>query len=92
MGNALEFQRKFENIKLDKETQNYQGVWMEYGDLVHIIWDFQPLEASARDSLDQFLSLYFPDPMANKTGNLTGNETEAYIVRSALERFADYID
>lgn len=40
MGNALEFQQKFTNIKLDQETQNYQGVWMEYGDLVHIIWDF----------------------------------------------------
>ena len=41
MGNALAFQKKFENIALDKETQNYQGVWMEYGDLAHIIWDFQ---------------------------------------------------
>lgn len=40
MGNAVDFQQKFENIKLDKETQNYQGVWMEYGHLVHIIWDF----------------------------------------------------
>ena len=40
MGNALEFQQKFTNIQLDRETQNYQGVWMEYGDLFHIIWDF----------------------------------------------------
>ena len=61
MGNALEFQQKFENIKLDKETQNYQGVWMEYGDLVHIIWDFQQLEASARVTLEQMLAVYIPD-------------------------------
>ena len=40
MGNALEITQKFENIKQDKETQNWQGVYMEYGDLVHIIWDF----------------------------------------------------
>lgn len=88
MGNALEFQQKFENIKLDRETQNYQGVWMEYGDLVHIIWDFQQLEAGARENFDQMLSIYFPDPAA---GNFT-DDSEAYIVRSALERFADYID
>jgi len=60
MGNALAFQTKFENIKLDQETQNYQGVWMEYGDLVHIVWDFQQLEASSqeqmRDVLDMFLN------------------------------------
>lgn len=56
--------------------------------MVHIIWDFQQLEASARDSFDSMLSLYFPDPAA---GNFTA-ESEAYIVRSALERFADYID
>lgn len=46
MGNALEFTQKFENIKQDKEMQNWQGVYMEYGDLVHIIWDFQKLESS----------------------------------------------
>lgn len=61
MGNALEFQQKFTNIALDQETQNYQGVWMEYGDLVHIIWDFQQLESSARDSLEQMLAVYIPD-------------------------------
>jgi len=88
MGNALEFQQKFENIKLDKETQNYQGVWMEYGDLVHIIWDFQQLEAGSREAFDSMLSVYFPDPAA---GNFT-EDSEAYIVRTALERFADYID
>jgi hypothetical protein len=34
---------------------------MEYGDLVHIIWDFQKLEASARDVMDLFLAQYIPD-------------------------------
>ena len=40
MGNALRFSQIFDNIKLDEENQNFQGVWMEYGDLVHIVWDF----------------------------------------------------
>jgi len=44
MGNALTFQQKFANIRIDEETQNYQGVYLEYGDLVHIILDFEPLE------------------------------------------------
>lgn len=52
MGNALAFQQKFANIALDKETQNFQGIWLEYGDLVHIIWDFQKLEASSLSVLD----------------------------------------
>lgn len=60
---------------------------MEYGDLVHIIWDFQQLEAGARESFDEWLTLYFPDPNANMT-----DDSEAYIVRTALERFADYVD
>lgn len=86
MGNALEFQQKFTNIALDQETQNYQGVWMEYGDLVHIIWDFQQLEASARDSLESMLSLYIPDLEVEDL------DSEAMIAVSALQRFADYID
>lgn len=56
MGNALAFQQKFANIQLDKETQNFQGVWMEYGDLVHIVWDFQKLEASSRSILDTYIA------------------------------------
>lgn len=61
MGNALEFQQKFVNIQLDKETQNYQGVWMEYGDLIHIIWDFQQLEAGARMAFDAMIAQYIPE-------------------------------
>jgi len=86
MGNALEFQQKFENIKLDKETQNFQGVWMEYGDLVHIIWDFQKLEASARGSLDAYMAQYFPNEMVYDT------TAEEYVTMTALQRFASYID
>lgn len=56
MGNALNFQQKFENIRINKETQNYQGVWLEYGDLIHIMWDFEPLEDSALLSLDKYVS------------------------------------
>lgn len=34
MGNALNFQTKFERIKQEKERQNFAGVYQEYGDLV----------------------------------------------------------
>jgi hypothetical protein len=40
MGNALAFQSIFNNVKIDKENQNYNGVWTEYGNLIYITWDF----------------------------------------------------
>jgi len=54
MGNALTFQQKFENIAIDEETQNYQGVYLEYGDLFHIILDFEPLEDSALRKIESY--------------------------------------
>ena len=47
MGNALNFQQKFTNIRLAQETQNYQGLWTEIGAIVHLVWDFEPLEDAA---------------------------------------------
>lgn len=44
MGNALNFQTKFERIQVERERQNYPGVWQEYGDLVYLIWTFSPIE------------------------------------------------
>ena len=59
---------------------------MEYGDLVHIIWDFQQLEAgsreSARDSLSEWLEMM-------ETGD---SPMEDYMKRRALQYLADYID
>ena len=44
MGNALNFQQKFERIQEEEEKQNYPGVYQEYGDLFYLIWTFQPIE------------------------------------------------
>jgi len=54
MGNALTFQQKFENIALAEETQNYQSVYLEYGDLFHDILDFEPLEDSALRKIESY--------------------------------------
>jgi len=40
MGSALQFVTKFNNINLNKETQNYAGAWLEFGSIIHIIFDF----------------------------------------------------
>lgn len=56
MGNALNFQQKFQNIRLNKETQNFQGVWLEWGDLIHIIYDFEPLEDAALEDINSYIT------------------------------------
>jgi hypothetical protein len=58
MGNALNFQQKFQNIRLNTETQNYQGVWLEWGDLVHIIYNFEPLEEGALEDMPAFVTKF----------------------------------
>jgi hypothetical protein len=51
MGNALQFVTKFNNINLNKETQNYAGAWLEFGSIIHIIFDFQPLSLATRGTI-----------------------------------------
>lgn len=57
---------------------------MEYGDLVHIIWDFQKLEAGSLNLFDAYMKQYFPDEQVYNG--------EEYITVTALQRFAQYID
>lgn len=61
MGNALEFQQAFENIQLDKETQNYRGVYMEWGRLIHAIWDFQQLETAQLEQANAMIMEFLSD-------------------------------
>ena len=58
MGNALAFQSIFNNIKIDQENQNYNGVWTEYGNLIYITWDFQKISSSARYMMDYYVAQY----------------------------------
>lgn len=79
MGNALAFQQKFENIRINKETQNFQGVWLEYGDLLHVIWDFEPLEDAALAQIDTQVARYL-----NQTKILDNKElnpVEQYLIQ-----------
>lgn len=52
MGNALSFQTKFARIEELREEQAYIAMWQEYGDLVYIIWTFQPLEEAALETAE----------------------------------------
>ena len=56
MGNALQFQAKFTRIQEYNQKQNYQSIWLEYGDLVYLIWTFDPLDSSSYDSILDSLS------------------------------------
>ena len=51
MGNALQFVTKFNNINLNRDIQNYAGAWLEFGSIVHIVLDFQPLALASRGSI-----------------------------------------
>lgn len=61
---------------------------MEYGDLVHIIWDFQKLEASTQDMLEMMIAQYVPD---EEYPDLEDPTAEPFRY-TALQRFSDYID
>ena len=62
MGNALSFQTKFARIEELREEQAYIAMWQEYGDLVYIIWTFQPLEEAALEtSVDSKIEQWFLD-------------------------------
>jgi len=83
MGNALQFVTKFNNINLNKQTQNYAGVWLEFGSIVHIIFDFQPLSLASRGTIFDQISKFLVD------NNILEDENEAHI---ALENLVDRID
>lgn len=61
MGNALVFQSKFERIEEARERQDYPGMWQEYGDTIHLIWDFPPLEESALESVESYAEKWMED-------------------------------
>lgn len=56
MGNALQFQAKFTRIQEYTTKQNYQSIWLEYGDLVYLIWTFDPISTGSYDSILDYLS------------------------------------
>lgn len=84
MGNALNFQQKFENIRLNRETQNYQGVWLEYGDLIHIIYDFEPLEDAALLTVDEYVARYIDDSHLLDDSS----PVESYLLKAGMTGFA----
>lgn len=59
---------------------------MEYGDLVHIIWDFQKLEAGSRSMLDSYVAQYFPNEQ------IYDSSAETYVTITALQRLSSFID
>lgn len=61
MGNALNFQAKFESIQDLRESQNFVGVWQEYGDLAYLVWNFQPIVEASLDRADNFIELWFEE-------------------------------
>lgn len=70
MGNALNFQQRIVNIQLYESTQNFQGFYTEIGAIVHLIWDFQPLQSSVLEAItsdevegliDKFVSSMFDE-------------------------------
>lgn len=56
MGNALQFQAKFSRIQEYNTKQNYQSIWLEYGDLFYLIWTFDPISSSSYDSIADYLN------------------------------------
>jgi len=68
MGNALEFQAKFTRIQEYTEQQNFQSVWLEYGDLFYLIWNFEPLTEGSYDSI-----LDYVNDFAEKAASLDEN-------------------
>lgn len=79
MGNALNFQAKFTNIAQNTENQDYQGVFLEYGDLVHIVWDFEPLEDASLEGIEQYVAQFVQD-----NDFLGRTEIEKYMIASGL--------
>jgi hypothetical protein len=92
MGNALNFQTKFERIQVEKERQNYPGVWQEYGDLVYLIWTFQPIEEASLVSVENAIEKWMADHEWLLDADLFGgvNDMQKALVKtgvSGLSRF-----
>lgn len=97
MGNALNFQSKFERIQQEKERQNFAGVWLEYGDLVYLIITFQPIESASLENVENIMLQWMQDhewmgeegepTEAHKAVVKTGVSTLARFVYSAGESF-----
>lgn len=62
---------------------------MEYGDLVHIIWDFQQLEAGTRDEATAALHDWFEEMIEQQE---TSSPMEDYLKKRALEYLVNVID
>lgn len=88
MGNAINFQTKFQRIAAMKERQDFLGVWTEYGDLFYIIWTFQPLESSARQEINTFVERWMEDHqwLADDTP-----EVQRQIVKAGVSTFAQFV-
>jgi len=95
MGNALAFQTKFERIKDQEERQNFFAVWQEYGDLLYLIWNFQPIEDASLENLESFVQKWMHDhewlddetPEIKKKALQVGVSTLSRFVHSAGETF-----
>ena len=62
---------------------------MEYGDLVHIIWDFQQLEAGSRDEAREALHDWFEVMIQQQNSS---SPVEDYLKKQALEYVLQIID
>ena len=85
MGNALNFQQRFANVKENEENQDYVGVYREYGYLVHLTYDFEPLpEAALRD-----INGYAKKFVTHHAGHLSEFQQTAFI--EGVTKTADLI-
>lgn len=95
MGNALQFNSKFNRIAEYNTKQNYQSIWLEYGDLVYLIWTFDAVNAGSYDSIMETLSEFIekwelmdPDQPVHQMVKATGLP----IVTSAIQSLAADFD
>jgi len=44
-----------------RESQNFVGVYQEYGDLFYLIWNFQPIVEASLDQADNFIETWFEE-------------------------------
>lgn len=58
MGNALNFQQRITNIQVNQENQDFVGVFREFGYIIHLVLDFEPIPEAAINDLRSYISQF----------------------------------
>ena len=88
MGNALNFQTKFERIQTEQERQNYAGVWQEYGDLAYLIWNFSPIEEASLENVGSLVQRWMDE---HEWLNEVVPESQKPLVKATATGLASYV-